>query len=122
VEKRARRFLHRDVVRQRRVLEMDADELEQIASLAAGVEPQDAERPAGRRTEAGEALHRGGLVGSVRSHDAEHLAGENRERHVIDRRHRPISLAQVPYRDDLAPRRAGRACRAELSPPRRVHR
>ena len=91
------RLPHRDALLQLRLLELDAHALLQRPTVPHRVEPEHADGAAVRRAEAAHALHRRGLARAVRPDQAEDLAREDVERHVVHGDGRAVGFVEAGY-------------------------
>ena len=92
----AHRFLDRQPVEETRLLQRHADALAQpVRSSMAQVRPSSSTVPDGRRNQALEDLHRGGLPGAVRTEQTEALAATHLQIEPVHRDHVGVLLDQV---------------------------
>lgn len=94
------RLPHLQPLRQRGLLELDANHLTQPSAVLARVEAGDPNVPAVRSPQPGDRLDDRGLTRAVGPEDPEDLALAHLERHVVDGHEGAVGLAQPGHLDD----------------------
>ena len=97
-------FADLDALLKLRLLQLDADALQERDGVAKRIEAEHGDAPAVGDTQSLDALHRRRLAGAVRADEAEDLALEDLEGDILHRADRAVGFREAGGLDDTRPR------------------